>query len=135
MAQVASRKISFGVNMATGREEPWNAFPEYEWDRRARCSLFTSTERIECAARSRMNKIGHAGFTMLELQEILGKSNEDGDLVLVNERTVKRAIDAAVERGSLAPGSSPLCLVVPSTTGQTTNRDSECAVHRIRRLR
>lgn len=127
------KRIGFGSYTGTGSggDWKWKAVPDYEFERRSLSPLFKPTERVEYAALARINSIGHAEFAAGELAEIMGRTLEDGARKLASDSTVYLAIEKAVARGTLAPGSRPKCLVVPRSVAQTTEGTTRCLVHKI----
>lgn len=115
--------IDFGDDPTTRRTKTWTAVSDEEMRRRAHSPEFRGVERLEAAARWRMNRTGHAGFHRGELGDILG----------VRRSRVYELVTQAVARGMLAPGSNPMCLIVPWEVGQRGTGDTMMCriVHRV----
>lgn len=97
--------------------QEWNGDPWFmgrkdmfrEW---ATSHVFPRWLRVTWAAYAQLGANGHAEFRQQELAGILG---EDVDHIWTpaKRQRVREAIDGAIERELLLPGSKALCLIVP----------------------
>jgi hypothetical protein len=137
-------RISFGQD-ENGQDRGWVAMSVAEHLRRARDPRFTAVVRIEHAALALMNKVQHAQLEPFQLADILGHDLEPEEHLvdagwellrpgrrLAGDSTIRKAIKDAIALGTLEPGSTRKCLIVP-LTAQTRwqRRDSQCRVHSV----
>jgi hypothetical protein len=97
--------------------QEWNGDPWFmgrkeafkDW---ATSDVFPRWLRVTWAAYAQIGANGHAEFRQLELAGVLGEE-VDGIWIPAKRQRVREAIDGAIERHLLLPGSKALCLVVP----------------------
>lgn len=91
--------------------------------------------RVTFAAYAKVEANGHASFRQGELAVLLGDMLPSGLRVPTVRQRVREAIDNAVGRGLLDPGSKALCLIVPPTAvAFGKGRAEKCKRHRPRRM-
>lgn len=99
-----------------------------EW---AASAAFPRWLRVTFAAYSNLEANGHARFRQSELAGLLG-DNVDGVWIPTVRQRVREAIDGAIDRGLLLPGSKALCLIVPRSAVAfgKGNADKSCPRHK-----
>jgi len=87
--------------------------------------------RVAFLAYGNHRENGHANFKQQEIAAVLGRFTEDGTFKLADRRTVRRAIDLAIQWGLLAEGSKAMCLIVPKhrVTGGPGSENEPCKRH------
>lgn len=104
--------------MSTRVPDAWGKPPDFFFGNReafkemAADDVFPRWLRVTYAAYSHVGANGHAVFRQQVLAHMLGEMVDGLHLPAPRQR-VREAIDGAVERGLLAPGSKALCLIVP----------------------
>lgn len=115
--------------------QEWNGDPWFmgrkeafrDW---AASDVFPRWLRVTWAAYAEVEANGHAVFRQQELAAILGEEI-DHVWVPAKRQRVREAIDGAIERQLLLPGSKALCLVVPRSAIAygAGNPDAPCRRH------
>lgn len=112
---------------------PWAKHAQIVWERRAADPNLPLWLRIVCLAYGQHEANGHANFRPGSLTWIFGTPETDTEpFKRVHRSTIYDAIQTAVRRGFLAPGSCAKCLVVPSHAiegPRPGNAFKPCPVH------
>jgi hypothetical protein len=102
-----------------------------EW---AASNVFPRFLRVTFAAYANLEANGHARFRRSELAGLLGEK-VDGVWIPTARQRVREAIDNAIDRDLLMPGSKALCLIVPRMVVAfgKGNPDKPCPRHPTKR--
>lgn len=110
--------------------EPWFMGNQETFREYAASDALPRWLRVTYAAYGHLGANGHATFRQTELAILLG-DHGNGVIVPAERQRVREAIDGAIERRLLEPGSKALCLVVPrvAIVYAVGNADAPCKRH------